>query len=192
MPVQRIPLFPLHTVLFPDGQLPLRIFEPRYVDMVTGCLRQDSPFGVALIREGHEVGEAASTHRVGTLARIEDFNEQPDGLLGITARGGERFSILGTEVTASQLILADVEPLAEAPAIQLPEQYQPWVDSVLDIINQFGYHYADFDYKCRQAGWLGYRLAEFLPLPPEQKQQLLEMEAPLQRLATVTEWAVSL
>jgi len=186
------PLFPLHAVLFPDGQLPLRVFEPRYVDMVTNCLRQDSAFGVALILDGSEVGKAASTHRVGTFARIEDFNEQPDGILGITARGGERFSILRTEITASQLIMAEVEPLAAEPVTSVPEQYAPWFGSVVDIAEQFGYHYGDLDSKSQDACWLGYRLAELLPLPLEQKQQLLEMEAPLQRLATVTDWAANL
>ena len=78
-----IPLFPLHTVLFPGGLLPLKIFEARYIDMVSECLRNDSGFGVCLIRQGHEVGQAAITRSVGTYARIMDFQQYPDGLLGI-------------------------------------------------------------------------------------------------------------
>ena len=88
-----IPLFPLNTVLFPGGPLKLRIFEPRYVDMIGRCMREDTGFGVALIIEGVEAGGPARTANVGTLARIVDFEQLKDGLLGITAHGGERFRI---------------------------------------------------------------------------------------------------
>ena len=84
--VVRVPLFPLSTVLFPGGPLPLRIFEARYVDMISRCMKDDSPFGVVLIREGDEVGPA-KTHDIGTLARIVDWYQGSDGLLGVTARG---------------------------------------------------------------------------------------------------------
>src|SRR5687768_15209514 len=88
-----LPLFPLNTVLFPGGPLRLRIFEPRYLDMVSRCMRESSSFGVALITEGKEAGGTARTTGVGTTARIVDFERLDDGLLGITARGEQRFTI---------------------------------------------------------------------------------------------------
>jgi Lon protease-like protein len=87
-----IPLFPLRTVLFPDGPLPLRIFESRYIDMVGQCMKNESPFGVLLIMEGQETG-LATTHEVGTLANITDWYQGSDGLLGVTAVGGQRFRL---------------------------------------------------------------------------------------------------
>ena len=92
--LEEVPLFPLNTVLFPGGPLPLRIFETRYTDMVRRCLRTESPFGVLLIREGVEAGGAAATMQLGTLARIVDFNPMPDGLLGIICRGESRFRVM--------------------------------------------------------------------------------------------------
>jgi len=91
----QIPLFPLNTVLFPGGPLPLRIFEARYVDMVSSCLKEDSPFGVLLIRDGGETGNA-TTHEIGTLARIVDWYQGSDGLLGVTAVGEQRFRLLSS------------------------------------------------------------------------------------------------
>ena len=84
-----IPLFPLNTVLFPDGLLPLRIFEPRYVDMISECLKSGTGFGVCLISDGQETGQAASIYEIGTLANIVDFQTEEDGLLGITVLGGK-------------------------------------------------------------------------------------------------------
>ncbi|MEM9207821.1 MAG: LON peptidase substrate-binding domain-containing protein, partial [Pseudomonadota bacterium] len=90
------PLFPLRTVLYPGGPLPLRIFEARYLDMISNCLKTESPFGVLLIREGAETGPA-STYEVGTLARITDWYQGSDGLLGVTAIGERRFRLLSAE-----------------------------------------------------------------------------------------------
>ena len=90
-----VPLFPLNAVLFPGGPLPLRIFEPRYLSMVSHCMQTDSPFGVLLIRDGNETG-LSTTHHVGTLARITDWYQGSDGLLGITAIGEERFRLIST------------------------------------------------------------------------------------------------
>ncbi|WP_455218077.1 LON peptidase substrate-binding domain-containing protein, partial [Kaarinaea lacus] len=93
-----IPIFPLHAVLFPGGTLPLRIFEPRYLEMVSTCMKENKGFGVCLIREGSEVGKAANTYDTGTLSEICYFNQQSDGLLGITAKGVQRFKIVSSEV----------------------------------------------------------------------------------------------
>lgn len=111
-----IALFPLNIVLFPDGPLPLRIFETRYVDMVGRCMRKGDGFGVALIREGNEVGPA-ETYDVGTIARIMDFNQLPDGLLGLSCVGLQRFRIMRRSLAPDGLNLAEIEPLAPEPTL---------------------------------------------------------------------------
>src|SRR4029453_5765515 len=119
-----IPLFPLHTVLFPGGPLRLRIFEPRYLDMISRCMRESSAFGVALITEGREAGGARRTTTIGTTARIVDFERLDDGLLGITARGEERFSITEVKTQSDGLNVAGVSFLPEEPAMEIPEDLE--------------------------------------------------------------------
>jgi uncharacterized protein len=177
-----VPLFPLHTVLFPGGPLPLRIFEARYLDMVSGCLKQGSGFGVCLIREGREVGPAATTYATGTLARVADWHRRADGLLGITAMGERRFQIRAAQVQPNQLTLAEVELLPEDPPTPLPDGCLHMADVLRRIIAQLGNHYATLPERYDDAGWVGCRLAELLPLSLDQKQYLLQMDDPLQRL----------
>lgn len=177
-----IPLFPLHTVLFPGGVLPLRIFEPRYLDMVSDCLRQDSGFGVCLIREGKEIGAAASTYEVGTLARISWFDRRDDGLLGINVSGEQRFRILASEVQSDQLIRAEVELLMAEPSCVVPEDYQHLVQLLQGILDQLDFPYAKLPRRYADAAWLGARLTELLPLKLELKQYLLQLDDPLARL----------
>ena len=116
-----VPLFPLHTVLFPGGLLPLRIFEQRYLEMAKDCLRAGTPFGVCLIREGAEVGAPATHEDLGCLARITQWDMQQLGLLQVIAQGGERFRVLARRVRADGLILADIEILAENPDTSAPD-----------------------------------------------------------------------
>ncbi len=123
VPVE-IPLFPLGTVLFPGGPLPLRIFETRYVDLVSRCLRDGSGFGAVLIREGMEAGGPALTYDVGTYARIVDFSQQPDGLLGIRATGERRFRILARRRARGRSPgRAGFAAVVDAPGL-VPEQIQ--------------------------------------------------------------------
>ena len=103
-----VPLFPLNSVLFPGGMLPLRIFEPRYLDMVSECMRSDSCFGVCLIRDGKEVVKAASCFDIGTLARIVDWDQRDDGLLGITVKGESRVRILGRDVRENKRLVGHI------------------------------------------------------------------------------------
>jgi Lon protease-like protein len=117
------PLFPLNTVLFPDGPLPLRIFEPRYLDMISGCMKQDKPFGVLLIKDGHEAGPA-TTHSVGTLARVTDWYQGSDGLLGITAIGTERFRLQSVEQQSDGLNVGEIELLPPIEPLALPAAYR--------------------------------------------------------------------
>ncbi len=176
-----IPIFPLNTVLFPGGPLPLRIFEPRYLDMVSRCMKQDSGFGVVLIREGLETGPA-STYDVGTFAKITDWYQGSDGILGITAIGVRRFRVIERDCQRDGLNVADVEWLDEEVGPALPEKYQSLADILESVLGDLGKHYQTLEKHYEDASWVGCRLAEILPIGLEQKQFCLELNNPLQRL----------
>jgi Lon protease-like protein len=182
MKTVQIPLFPLNTVLFPGGPLPLRIFEARYMDMVSNCLKTESGFGVCLIRDGKEVGEAASTYGMGTIARIVDWHTRHDGLLGISAIGEQRFRIASVKVMSNKLSMARVEVLPDQTIVELPDQYLALVDMLRRLVDHAGHQYAEIETHFADAGWVSYRLAEMLPLRLDLKQHLLEMEDPIDRL----------
>lgn len=177
-----IPLFPLGTVLFPGGPLPLRIFETRYIDLVRRCLRDGSGFGVVLIREGAEAGGPALTFDVGTYARIVDFSQQPDGLLGIRAAGERRFRILERRRARDGLNLADVEWLPQEPRLSLPAEFADLGPALEAILEQVGEPYAGLEHHMDDAAWVAGRLAEILPLPAVHKQHCLELDDPIERL----------
>jgi uncharacterized protein len=180
-PGTSIALFPLNIVLFPDGPLPLRIFETRYVDMVRRCMRGDLNFGVALIREGAEVGPA-ETFEVGTLARITDFDQLPDGLLGLSCVGERRFRVVKRSVQADGLNMGEVEWLAIEPVVPVPARHARLADLLRNVLPQLGEVYTDIDMRLDDAAWVGHRLAEILPIPLPEKQTYLEMDDPIQRL----------
>ena len=177
-----LPLFPLGTVLFPGGILPLRIFETRYIDMVRNCLRTETGFGVCAIRDGSEVGVAAEVHAVGTRAVIADWEGRPDGLLGITARGEQRFRVLRTWVERNRLVMGEVAYLDEPPATPLPEEFLGLAALLERLLSELGPPYADLPRDADNAAWVGARLAELLPVSLEIKQQMLECDDPLSRL----------
>ncbi len=176
-----IALFPLNLVLFPDGPLPLRIFETRYIDMVRRCLRDGVGFGVALIREGREVGPAA-THDVGTLAEIRDFDALADGLLGLYCEGRRRFRILERSRQADGLHLGEVEYLAPEPALAVPPRHARLARLLEEVLPQLGAPYADLQMRLDDAAWVGHRLAEILPIKLAEKQLYLELDDPIERL----------
>jgi Lon protease-like protein len=180
-PGTSIALFPLNIVLFPDGPLPLRIFETRYVDMVRRCMRGDLNFGVVLIREGGEVGPA-QTFDVGTLARITDFDQLPDGLLGLSCVGERRFRVVKRSVQTDGLNIADVEWLPMEPTVPVPERHARLADLLRSVLPQLGEVYTDIEMRLDDAAWVGHRLAEILPIPLPEKQTYLEMDDPIQRL----------
>ncbi|QKT03199.1 LON peptidase substrate-binding domain-containing protein [Ectothiorhodospiraceae bacterium 2226] len=182
-----IPLFPLHAVLFPEGALPLRIFESRYLDMISECLRTECGFGVCLIREGSEVGPAAKAYEVGTLSRISYWHKRKDGLLGVTAVGEQRFRILDQEVRTNQVTVARVALIENEPAAALPEKHQPLADFLREIMAQLGPPHTTRPQRLDDAGWVGGRLCELLPLPLSQKQYLLQLSDPLERLDRLAE-----
>jgi Lon protease-like protein len=183
-PSTDLPLFPLGTVLYPAGQLPLRIFEPRYLDMVRECARKGSPFGVCLILQGHEVGAPAVPAAVGTLANITDFHNREDGLLGIVIEGGTRFRVARTRVRSDGLVRGDVELWPEELTEQVPVEFA-LLQSILErLIENMApqWRYASRDLY-DDAGWVGFRLAELLPLHADEQQRMLELTDPIRRLA---------
>jgi hypothetical protein len=183
-----IPLFPLHTVLFPGGFLPLRIFEQRYIDMVRECSAKSSCFGVCLINNPEKEGRPASHLRVGTSAEICDFTTLEDGLLGITSRGKQRFFIQETRMRDNGLLMADVEFWAEADVIEVPAEYSLLSLIVSRFMEQVGGNYPGFQPgDLQDSSWVGYRLSELLPLENNEKQTLLQVSDPLERLQLLVE-----
>jgi Lon protease-like protein len=188
MSTAEIPLFPLRTVLFPDGFLPLRIFEQRYLDMVRDCARDDSGFGVCLIREGEEAVSPVKTADVGTHAQIVDWYTLDDGLLGVSAIGARRFRILSTRLEEDGLLKATVQTLPEPPSLALPEAYSLLAEVLGRFMEKVGHQYPSWsEERLQDAVWVGYRLAELLPLAGIEKQHLLELSDPLERLQSLVE-----
>lgn len=181
----QIPLFPLNSVLFPGGALPLRIFEPRYVDMISRCMKQQGCFGIVMIKSGKEVGDAPEVYEYGTLADIHYFEKLDGGLLGITARGGQRFRIQNTWVEANQLRMAEVELLADEAKLEITDEYRPWAELVAEIVQQLGPPYSVLPCEYDNATWVSYRLAELLPIERDLKQLFLQMQDPQQRLERI-------
>jgi Lon protease-like protein len=184
--VVTLPLFPLRTVLFPGGLLPLRIFEPRYVDMVGRCMREGGSFGVILIGAGAEVGAVASLATVGCSARIIDFEKLPDGLLGLLCRGEQRFRLLRHSTQADGLHVGEVEWYPIVPATLVAAAHQPLVTILRRVIPKLGKLTAHLTPDYDNADWVSNRFAEFLPLDTAVRQRLLEMDDPSERLLAIT------
>lgn len=182
-----LPLFPLRTVLFPDGVLPLRIFEPRYVDMISRCMREQSGFGVVLIRQGAEARRDPSDDQpecfdVGTEAQVVDFNQADNGLLGIVARGGRKFSVLGTREQTDHLLIGEVQYLPEEMAGELLPEHEPLVSMLKELAEHPLVQKLDLQLDFEEARSVSLRLAELLPIEPEIKQALLQIRWPKERL----------
>jgi hypothetical protein len=177
-----IALFPLHTVLLPGGLLPLRIFEPRYVDLVGRCLRSDVAFGVVLIQAGNETESSVSIAEVGTCARIVDFQPLADGLLGLLCRGERRFRVRSRRQQPDGLNCASVDWLTEPMSEPLEPAFQPLADMVREGFESLTNSQRFIEPHYEDAGWISHRLAEMLPLEPAQLQRLLELEQPVARL----------
>lgn len=183
-----IPLFPLSAVLFPGGLLHLRIFEARYLDLVRDCTRNNAGFGVCLILEGREVGEPAVPAAIGTLARITDFYTLPDGLLGIGAEGYGRFQVAHTRVRDNGLVHGQVRFLDDEPLLPVPPEHGLLATILERLHERGGGPFAQSDRASYDdASWVGFRLAEALPLEPSERQELLQLSDPLQRLARLAQ-----
>ncbi|CAI8708165.1 MULTISPECIES: LON peptidase substrate-binding domain-containing protein [Pseudomonas] len=181
-----LPLFPLNTVLFPGCNLDLQIFEARYLDMIGRCMKQGGGFGVVCILDGHEVGVAPEGFaRVGCEARITDFQQQDNGLLGIRVQGGRRFTVLSTEVQRDQLILADVDWLDDEPEQPLQDEDADLVALLKALAEHPMVEALDMGTEALGQQSLANQLAYLLPFAEEDKIDLLQLDDPQQRLDAI-------
>jgi Lon protease-like protein len=190
-----LPIFPLSTVLFPGGVLPLRIFEARYMDMVRDCMQREAPFGVCLITRGGEVGEPAEHEPIGTLAHIRGWDMEQLGLLQLRTVGGARFRILDRRVGGNGLIRASVDELPDDPRVEVPDEMAECAMLVHRLIDDLRAREPDPDKRMiaeppdvESAAWVANRLAEFLPIPNPAKHKLMALDEPLVRLSLVMRW----
>ena len=187
-----IPLFPLKSVLFPRGRLPLQIFEQRYINLIRHAMKTDTGFGICLLKDGDEVakhGVRQEVHRVGTYARVVDWDQLPNGLLGVTVEGRHKFVVQECWSEQDQLLMGGVDYcgvdyVGEEP-LQVAEQHEVLVGLLEQlvshpVISQLGMtiEYDDL----RQLGW---RLSELIPLSLERKQALLELQDPYERIREI-------
>ena len=178
-----LPLFPLRTVLVPGGALGLRIFETRYLDMVRDCGRSGTGFGVCLILDGAEAGAPATPAAVGTEARIEDFDTTPEGLLALRVRGMRRFRVRHTRVRANGLVMGDVDWCAPDPDDPLRPEHALLGDVLRQTLERARARAGDVPQaRFDDAAWVGWRLAELLPLDDATRQALLQEDDPHARL----------
>lgn len=182
---EEIPLFPLNTVLFPDGVLPLKLFETRYLDMAARCMRQNTAFGVCLIREGAEVGKPAEPHATGSEARIVGWDMSQPGLLFITTRGGRRFQVESRHIQADKLQTARVRWIPEPPVQAVPAHLGGVLPLLQAVVADAGDEMFPPPHRFDDATWVGYRLAEILPIPVLARQRLLELDDTLSRLEII-------
>jgi uncharacterized protein len=178
-----IALFPLNTVLFPGGLLPLRIFEQRYMDMAKDCLRNGSAFGVCMIKAGKEVGAPALPFDIGCLARIRDWDMPQLGILHVSALGIERFRIKQCQANAKGLLNGEVEPLPNEAPRPLAPDFAACARVLEAIVHSAGKQILAEASRYDDGVWVGHRLTELLPLETRAKQYLLELNDCDARLA---------
>lgn len=194
-----LPLFPLNAVLFPDGILPLKVFETRYIDMVRDCMKRDASFGVVLIKSGHEVGSAAEPESVGCLAHIVEWDAPQLGVLMLRTQGGQRFRILETRTFKDQHLEGRIELIAPDASTMLTPQYAACaatLNMVIQDIRTKGRAEAgdDFDdpfperLQLDDAGWVANRWSEILPIPLKARQKLLELTDARSRLEIIHQY----
>ncbi len=179
------PLFPLKTVLFPGGLLPLRVFEARYLDMVTQAMRDNSPFIIALLAAGEEVNSVATTEAVGVTVNIFDWESLPGGLLGITVLAESRVQVLGAEAQSDKLVMANVTYLREDERVSLPRDKRALSALLRQMLRSMPLPYDESISHYEDVGWVADRLAEALPIPNYLKQILLEESRPMERLGLI-------
>jgi uncharacterized protein len=195
--LQSLPLFPLETVLYPGGVLPLRIFEVRYLDMISRCHRAGAPFGVVSLTQGQEVrrpgAEREAFAQVGTLATINSLEQPGPGLLVVRAIGQQRFRIRDSEQLKHGLWVANVEQIAADQSVPIPEDLQPTATALANLIQRVR-DKRDSEplpiqdpLQLDDCAWVANRWCELLPMPVQLKQRLMELENPLVRLELVTD-----
>ena len=176
-----LPIFPLGSVLFPGGTMALKIFEQRYLDMVKTCLKAEAPFGIALIREGNEVGIPAVPESVGTLAYVADWDMQDLGILQIRVKGAKRFKLLSNSPSKSGLVIGQVAMLPDDVHSDCPE-HAACAQFLHRVFAQVGSTGTPEVQQFDDAGWVGYRVTELLPFNNTVKQKMLELTDARMRL----------
>ena len=166
-----LPLFPLKTVLLPCNTLSLRVFETRYIHIIAECMREDSTFGIILIYKGEETLGDTDIHSIGTTAKISDWQDRADGLLGVTALGLERFEIISTRVQDNGLTLGKVRILTETAEVEIPEQFF----YMQELLNHISAQEGNMQDNNQSFSEMMYRLIYQLPLDTNLKQRLLEI-----------------
>lgn len=170
-----IPVFPLKTVLFPGGKLPLKVFEPRYMDMVSACIRDSKPFGICLILDGEETGKPAQHVTTGSLSEIKEWDMPQLGVLNIQVLGIQRFHIEDKRIESNGLIMARAVHIAPEPPHPLPPNHQACATLLHRLIEHLGVERFAPPLNYEDAVWVSYRLAELLPLKLSARQNMLEM-----------------
>jgi Lon protease-like protein len=182
---ENLPIFPLGTVLFPGGSLPLKVFETRYIDMTRECMKSGTPFGVCLIRDGGEVGVPAMPYEVGCLATITDWDMQQLGVLQIKTRGTQRFRIFDSHVQTNGLIRAATAPIADDAATGVNQRFAACMILLKAVLPKLPPDLIPEPHDFDNAVWLSNRLTEVLPIPPLAKQRLMELEGAEGRLEII-------
>jgi Lon protease-like protein len=194
--LRKIPLFPLGTVLFPDGVIALKIFEARYLDMIKQCLREKTEFGVVSIINNTNASEedvSLSFSNIGTLAQIEDFDPVQPALYMTKSFGTQRFKLMGSKQEANGLWMGEVELLENDPLTPIPKEHQKvaeLLDEIISVIQSedlLGEAPFKKPFKVDDCGWVSNRLAELLPISLAQKNHLLAQTNPRIRLDLITE-----
>jgi Lon protease-like protein len=190
--METIPLFPLNSVLFPKGRISLQIFESRYVDLVRNCLKDGSGFGIVLIENGSEVartGQKLDIHRTGTYSHVVDWNQLPNGLLGITAEGRTTFRIMESWREANNLCRAVVEfrphDSVEAETVEVGEEFEDYVELLRGLSRHPAIEELKLDMSFENLREVAWRLSELLPIGNREKQTLLEQTDPIARLQQI-------
>lgn len=178
-----VPLFPLNSIVLPRGRIPLQLFEPRYIDMLTRCLKEDRGFVVVLLREGLETKKEAAFYDIGTYVRIIDFQQLDNGLLGITVEGQGKVSVVRSWQEADGLNLGDVECLMDEADCKVPERYTELPSVLRALFRHPVIRDLDMEVDYEDARDVGWRLTELLPLDKQEKQRLVELQDPLERLS---------
>ena len=166
-----LPLFPLKTVLLPNNTLALKVFEARYIDMIARCMRDDSTFGIVLIYKGEETISDTDIHSIGTRAKISDWQDRADGLLGVTVQGLERFEIISTRTQDDGLTIGKVRILSETGTVDIPEQFF----YMQELLNHISFQEGKLHRSNQSFSEMMYQLIYLLPLDINLKQRLLEV-----------------
>ncbi|GAA5175005.1 LON peptidase substrate-binding domain-containing protein [Niveibacterium umoris] len=185
-----LPLFPLHTVLVPEARQPLKVFEPRYMDMIKACIKDGSAFGVCLIEEGQEVGPPAVPAKVGTSARVVEWDMEQLGILKIVVAGERRFRVAHVATQPDGLLRAVVEWLPEAAPIAPDAALEDTLPLLQAVVADAGLKAIPEPHRFDDANWVGYRYTEILPIPVKAKQKLLELDDPMMRLTIIQQFLV--